>query len=341
MNSPNISLGSAFGIPVILHWSVPYLLLLIAVVGSAAMALNLALVLVIVLDHEFGHSLVAKRLGVRVSHISILPIGGMAHMSIQPNRSDQELRIALAGPAVNLALALPGVVWLLTGGPSELPDPRTGSTAADFLIWFTGTNMALGLFNLLPAFPMDGGRVLRSILVPRLGELRATELAVRVGRWIAFGMVLLAIFASPDEGGPMFATVLLVIALFIWALGGRELFLARLRHAAAGGAGDPREAFFRMFRGQGFGPGGQGPFGAGQAPPGWPGGEPSEPEYERDPGHDPGHDPRKERDERRSDGDVEIIGGSERPHGGFSQEDIEALERFPGRLPKQDDHDGD
>ncbi len=299
------------------------MLLGVAILGSAATAINLALVLVIVLAHEFGHSLVAKRLGVRVSHIAILPIGGMAHMAILPNRPDLELRIALAGPAVNLVLALPGVVWLMTSGSIASTEALYDSTGEAFLMWFTGTNLALGLFNLLPAFPMDGGRVLRALLVPRFGELKATEAAVRVGRWIAFVMVLLALFATPEEGGRMFSLVLFAIAVFIWVLGGRELFMARLRHASAGGSGDPREAFFRMFRGQGFGgaAGPNGPFGqAGQG--GWPRQE--EPQ-ERD--AEPGDE----------SGGVEILDAPEDSHSGFSDEDIEALERFPGRLPKKDE----
>ena len=314
----------------VLHWTVPYLLLLVAVVGGAGMALNLALLLVIVLAHEFGHSLVATRLGVQVSRISILPFGGMAHMSMRPDRPDLELRIALAGPAVNLVLALPGVLVLLAGGLGGLPDPTGGGSAMALLAWFTGVNLALGLFNLLPAFPMDGGRVLRSILVPRVGELKATEVAVRIGRWLAAGMVVTAILFRPEQGAFLFATTLLVIAVVIWALGGRELFLARLRHAAGGGGADPREAFFRMFRGQGFGPGfGQGP-GQGFGGPGGPGGAP--------PAWGPDEPERRDAETRgSSSGGVEILGGGTSTGGGFSDEDIERLEHFHGRLPKKDD----
>ena len=319
MNRTYIDLGRAFGIPVRLHWTVPYLLLAVAVFSGPSRALALAILLVIVLAHEFGHSLVAQRLGIEVTQISILPIGGMAHMSILPERSAEELRIAIAGPAVNILLAVPGLVVLVAAGQLDWPEQLIEGSLIGLLFWFTAVNLALGLFNLLPAFPMDGGRILRALLVKRLGYLRATEVAARVGRWLAFLMALVAIFSPAGTIG------LLFVAGFVWVMGGRELFMVRLRHASAmGGQDDPREAFFRMFRGQGFagGPGAQGgPDGFGQQPP-------------RDPYAD--EDGQPDQAPPQPPGQIEILPPPARPKGGFTDEDIERLERFPGRLPKDD-----
>ncbi|MDF1800712.1 MAG: site-2 protease family protein [Planctomycetota bacterium] len=314
MNRTYIHLGRAFGIPVRLHWTVPYFLLGVAVFSGASMALALAVVLVIVLAHEFGHSLVAQRLGIEVTQISILPIGGMAHMAILPERASEELRIAVAGPAVNLVLAIPGLVVLIAAGQLDWPDALIEGSLMGLLFWFTAVNLALGLFNLLPAFPMDGGRILRALLVKRFGYLRATEVAARVGRWLAFGMALVAIFSPSGTIG------LLFVAGFVWIMGGRELFMVRLRHASQGspgGQGDPREALFRMFRG----------FPAGQAGPGAFGPEPP-------------RDPFADDDQQaapKPPGQIEILAAPAKPKRGFTDADIERLERFPGRLPKDED----
>ena len=344
MNNASIHLGTAFGIPVVLHWTVPYFLLGIAIFLGPVEAILVTVILAIVLAHEFGHSLMARRLGVQVTKISILPIGGMAHMAILPERSAEELRIAVAGPAVNLALAVPGLLVLGLTGHLGLPDEWVEGHALSVLFWFTGVNLLLGLFNLIPAFPMDGGRVLRSLLVDRLGYLRATEIAVRVGRWLAFALVAVALVAPFSS--PRFLLVSMLLAGFVWLMGGRELFFVRLRHAAGLGGGDPhdpRAAILRMFQQAGFGRaggaggfGGQGPLG----PDGGPGG-PGRAGGFGDLGQAPGPEPRSAevRDTPGEPDGVEIVGGPERPKGGFSAEDIEALERFPGRLTKRDRDD--
>ena len=133
--------------------------------------------------HEFGHSFTAMHYGIGVRRILLMPIGGMAEMDDIPRQPTRELLITLAGPAVNFVIA--GVLWagLRLANPQE--DPNASYTAADFaselLVW----NIRMGVFNLLPAFPMDGGRILRALLAIKLPYLRATAWAVGIGKLIA------------------------------------------------------------------------------------------------------------------------------------------------------------
>lgn len=307
----HIHLGSIAGVPIGLHSTVLWLLAIVALFATGALPLILVLA-VVVLAHELGHALVAQRCGVQVHKITLYPFGGMAHMSMIPERGREELIIALAGPVTNLALALPFLVVLpFMGGIT--PDLQNGLSSGPLVLvmqFWAVTNLLLGLFNLLPAFPLDGGRVLRSLLVPRMGFLPATELAVKVGRFVAVGMLIFGlVIGQPFSFG--------LVALFVWIMGGRELFTARLRHAT-GGAGNPLEMFKQMFEQQGgatfggasFGGnpfGGQAPFGPGAAEDD----EPREAEF-------------TEREDR----------------GGFSEEDVRRLEGFHGRLPRKPKEDG-
>jgi Zn-dependent protease len=199
------------------------LLLLVFLFGlSGSMGLmNAALVLLalelIVLLHELGHSLVAKAYGLQVIDITFWPLGGMARMSRIPEDTKIEATIALAGPAVNLALALVTLPMVVVAGNGPLAD----------LLWtFVWMNLVLGGFNLLPAFPMDGGRVLRAVLARKGDWVRATEQAVRVGRWLALAMV---IFAFAPQGSFM----LIFIAGFVWISGQKELMSMRMRHTGS------------------------------------------------------------------------------------------------------------
>lgn len=168
----------------------------------------------IVLLHELGHSLVAKAYGLQVVDITFWPLGGMARMSRIPEETKIEATIALAGPAVNFALALLALPVLLIS---------SGSQFGDLVEMFILMNLVLGGFNLLPAFPMDGGRVLRALLARDGDWLAATEKAVRIGRWVALGMVIWA-FAVPIQW------MLLFIAGFVWIAGQKELMSTRVRH---------------------------------------------------------------------------------------------------------------
>jgi Zn-dependent protease len=137
--------------------------------------------------HELGHSFTAMRFGVHVRRILLMPIGGMAEFDRIPRRPSEELLITIAGPAVNFAIA--GVLWLLIGRTQVQDDGSTASSLLDLgqtlLVW----NIRIGLFNLIPAFPMDGGRILRAFLAMRLPYLRATY-------WAATGAKVLTVLGG-------------------------------------------------------------------------------------------------------------------------------------------------
>lgn len=186
-----------FGVPVRFHFTFVLLLIFLAVAGLKARQSVIADILFVtgifasVLLHELGHAVVARRCGVRTLEIVMFPIGGVARMERIPRPRD-ELRIAIAGPAVNLVLAalLLGGLALWRGpvvtGPEALADP----TDANLLERIAMGNLILALFNLLPAFPMDGGRILRSLLAMRRTEEEATQIASRAGRTLAVLMGL-------------------------------------------------------------------------------------------------------------------------------------------------------
>ncbi len=175
----------------------------------------------VVLLHELGHSLAARRYGIPVHDIVLLPIGGVARLSRMPDKPAQELVVALAGPAVNLAFlavrapaVLLGVVPnLLSGGVAALPDLRTPGLA-NFAVFLLAINASLLAFNMIPAFPLDGGRVLRALLAMRLPYARATGVAASIGRGLA---ILFGLY-----GLLTFNFTLSLIALFIFFGAGAE-----------------------------------------------------------------------------------------------------------------------
>jgi len=181
--------------------------------GTAAAALRgvisiLALFGIVVL-HELGHALTARRFGIPTRDITLLPIGGVARLERMPRDPRQELLIAIAGPAVNVALAVLCYVLILATG--DRPALTGGLVVGGSLLaTLLSANVTLALFNLIPAFPMDGGRVLRAVLAMRSGNyVQATAAAARVGKFFAlvFGLVGLLV--------PGY-TLLVFIALFVW-----------------------------------------------------------------------------------------------------------------------------
>ncbi len=206
--------GSLLGFSISLSWT---FLLLVAIlslniaVGSsnffAGLLLGLggvALLFGSVLLHELGHSLVARRLGVKVKDIELHFFGGAAKLASLPRSPRDEALIALAGPAVSLTIGMiAALAAVLTSEPLGL-------------LWLlAGANLMLGLFNLLPALPMDGGRILRAVLTPRYGKLRATRIAVGIARVVALGLGIWALVS-----GHFFAVA---VAVFIWILATQEL----------------------------------------------------------------------------------------------------------------------
>lgn len=186
---------------------------------------TLALFACVVL-HEIGHVLAARRFGVPTRDITLLPIGGVARMEHIPERSSQELSIALAGPAVTLAIAIVLYATLrLLSIPASVTSTGFEATGSGFLAELLWVNVSLLVFNLLPAFPMDGGRVLRALLATRMGYVRATERAARVGHAFALLFGLFGLLYSP---------LLVIIALFVWIGAAAESSEIQLRSSLAG-----------------------------------------------------------------------------------------------------------
>jgi Zn-dependent protease/predicted transcriptional regulator len=228
-------IGRIAGIDVYVHFTFFLLLAWVAGahyladrdVGQAlyGVAFILALFGVVVL-HELGHALAARRYGIQTRDITLLPIGGVARLERMPEEPAQELVVALAGPAVNVVLA--ALIYLLLAiGPGSPLAPLNEAThvGTSFLSQLFWVNVALVIFNMIPAFPMDGGRVLRALLATRLDYVRATQIAAAVGQALAMLFVLVGLFANP---------FLVFIGLFVWLGAAQEASMVQMRSAMAG-----------------------------------------------------------------------------------------------------------
>ena len=145
--------------------------------------------------HEYGHALTARRFGIGTRSITLLPIGGLALLESMPRDPRQEILVALAGPAVNLAIA--AVLYSCSPPPAAPARSSALDPAGSLLPTLFAANLMLALFNLLPAFPMDGGRVLRAALAMRMDRVRATRLAARIGQVLAVGLGVLGADGQP------------------------------------------------------------------------------------------------------------------------------------------------
>jgi len=217
-------LGRVAGFPVEINLSFLLLLALVLVAyGGLPGVLIVGLAFGSVLLHELGHALVARRLGVHVSGIELSFFGGAAKMVQMPRSADHEIAIAAAGPAVSLLLGGAGL-----GLGALLHVPLFGR---DLFSTIGEINLVLAAFNLIPALPMDGGRILRALLTRKMDFIRATDISVQVARVVAVGFGIL---------GLMGAYQLLVLAPFLWMMGTRERILARAmadQYAGRGGRG--------------------------------------------------------------------------------------------------------
>lgn len=223
--------GRIFGIDLYIHATFVLLLGWVAfshiAAGVGAIGRGLVLVIAvfaIVVVHELGHALVARRFGVRTRDITLLPIGGVARLERMPEKPIEELLVAAAGPSVNIVLAL--LLWAIlafTGGSTS--PTGIGVVGGSFLAKLMWVNVTLAAFNLLPAFPMDGGRVVRAGLALRMDYVRATEIAARLGQGMALLFAVLGLFYNP---------MLLFIALFVWMGAQQESTMVGLKRALSG-----------------------------------------------------------------------------------------------------------
>jgi stage IV sporulation protein FB len=193
--------------------------------GSAEAAARLLFILLLfacVLLHEFGHAFAAKGYGIDTPDITLLPIGGVARLARMPEKPSQELVVALAGPAVNVVIAI--ALFLVIGFRGMTIDDAT-IVRPGMLEKLMVINVVLVLFNLVPAFPMDGGRVLRALLATRLSYARATQIAAMVGQGCAFVFGFLGLFGNP---------MLIFIALFVYIGASQEATLAQMKDVSRG-----------------------------------------------------------------------------------------------------------
>jgi len=239
-----------WGIPIKIHISLIILIALMAIasitsgeVGAMVKGLLLAVcIFTSIALHELGHSFVAIRKGCRVREITLLFIGGAAQMEEIPTRPKDELLMALAGPFVSIAI---GVICWVAGSyipldPSIWPLPFTKKQAVlcNFVTYLALWNFGVAAFNLLPAFPMDGGRVVRALLARRKGRLRATQIAARLGKIMSVVFFVVG-WVTGDW-------ILFVIAFFIYTSAGQEYRMVQMQEAARnfGWGGPPPFAQF-------------------------------------------------------------------------------------------------
>ncbi|MFO7997967.1 MAG: site-2 protease family protein [Bacteroidales bacterium] len=203
----SFTLGKPFGIKVSVHWTFSLLIAYVIFISVSRgltivpvlmhVAFILALFLCVVL-HELGHSLVAMKFGGKVNSITLLPIGGMANMSEMPEKPREEFLVSAAGPLVNIVIA--ATIWLYLsffGGIDIEELEYEYITADNFIIVLFAANLFIVAFNLIPAFPMDGGRLFRSALSIWMNRLKATRIAKNIGQIFAVIFILAGLFYNP------------------------------------------------------------------------------------------------------------------------------------------------
>jgi stage IV sporulation protein FB len=177
-----------------------------------------------VLAHEFGHILTARAFGVATPDVTLLPIGGLARLERIPEQPREEFLIAIAGPLVNVAIAL-ALVGIAGAHLDVASLTAVESSKVSLIDRLAIVNVFLAVFNLIPAFPMDGGRILRAALATRLGFVRATEVAASIGQGFAFALGFIGLFANP---------MLIFIAIFVYLAAASEASMVALRAMSRG-----------------------------------------------------------------------------------------------------------
>jgi Zn-dependent protease/CBS domain-containing protein len=228
----SITIATVAGTAIRLHITFLLLLAFIFIAnyvsgGAEAAWYSLAFVILLfacVVAHEFGHIFMARRFGVTTPTVTLLPIGGVAQLERIPEKPSEEFLVAVAGPAVNIVIAAVLVVFF--GASLDTKNlVALGNSSVGMLDRLAIVNVFLVLFNAIPAFPMDGGRVLRAALAARLGYVRATEIAATIGQWVAFGLGFLGLFGNP---------LLIFIAIFVYLAAASEAQLVAVRAMSRG-----------------------------------------------------------------------------------------------------------
>jgi len=228
----SIDIGSIAGTKLRIH--ITFILFLVYIWGANYVSggagaawtgtIFMVLLFVCVVLHEFGHVFAARAFGINTPDVTLLPIGGVARLERIPEEPGREFVIAIAGPLVNvvIALLLMGFSGAEISGKSLAAIDRGHESMADRL---ASVNLFLAAFNMIPAFPMDGGRILRSLLAIRLGFTRATEIAATIGQWFAFVLGFIGLFGNP---------ILIFIAIFVYLAAASEAQLAAVRAMSRG-----------------------------------------------------------------------------------------------------------
>ncbi|HET6467997.1 MAG TPA: site-2 protease family protein [Geminicoccaceae bacterium] len=227
----SIPIGTVKGTVIRIHLTFIIFLLWIGIAhyiyGGTAAAVEgvvfIVLLFLCVLLHEFGHVFAARRYGVQTPDVTLLPIGGVARLERIPEEPAQELVVALAGPAVNVVIA--AVLYLVLAGTVPPEGLQVQNPGVDLFTRLAWVNIFLVVFNLIPAFPMDGGRVLRALLTYRMGYGRATQIAASIGQGVAFALGLLGLFGNP---------ILIFIAIFVYMAATSESHAVQMREATRG-----------------------------------------------------------------------------------------------------------
>lgn len=233
----SLRVGKFAGIDVFIHWTfwiiIGWIFLLHFRSGNGVEAGIRGIVFVLVLFlcvvlHEFGHALTARRYGIKTRDITLYPIGGVASLEGMPDKPAQELAVAAAGPLVNLVIAL--ILGVFLAGTGQFSESFTStladeSSAIPFVWGVFAANILLFVFNLLPAFPMDGGRILRAVLSFKLTKVRATQIAAGIGQSLAILFVFLGFF---------FNFWLVFIGLFVYLGAGREAAFEKTKSLLSG-----------------------------------------------------------------------------------------------------------
>lgn len=210
---------------ILLAWIATSYALAGAGLGTTVIGVALvATIFIVILVHELAHALVARRYGIATRDIMLLPIGGIASLERTPDLPRQELAVALVGPLANLVIA--GLIYIgivAFGGSTDLGEATSiGGAIATQLMWI---NIVLAVFNLIPAFPMDGGRALRAALSWRMGQERATNIAAGLGKLFAVALGIFGLFTNP---------LLVIIAFVVWMGASQERALVHLKSAISG-----------------------------------------------------------------------------------------------------------